>query len=411
MKNIEKALAAIRKGEMLIIVDDEHRENEADLCIDARYASPTHINFMIRQGGGLICVPLTPERARELSLAPMVAWNEDPHRTAFTVSVDAQETKTGISAFERATTIRRLVDKEARGDAFRRPGHVFPLIGRPGGVLERPGHTEAALDMVRLAREQKDRPAGATSIEREIPLGAAICEILAPDGTMLKGDALTDFAIRHGLCILSIEELIQYRQEQERHLIPLAETVLPTKYGDFRLFGFLEQPGNREHLALLYGTGPFQEPVLCRIHSACCTGDALGSLRCDCGSQLQQAMARITEKGSGIILYLDQEGRGIGLINKIRAYALQDRGLDTVEANVALGFRGDERDYGAAVHMLRYFGIHRVDLLTNNPHKVGALEAGGIEVVGQVPLLGTRTALNDRYIQTKIHKMGHRIPL
>lgn len=411
MKNIEKALAAIRNGEMIIIVDDEDRENEADLCIDARYVSPTHMNFMIRQGGGLICAPLTPERARELSLAPMVAWNEDPHGTAFTVSVDARETKTGISAFERATTIRHLVDRQVKGDAFRRPGHVFPLIGRPGGVLERPGHTEAALDIVRLARGQKDGPSGNTSAEREAPLGAAICEILAPDGTMLKGTGLTDFALRHGLCIISIEELIQHRREQERQVIPVAETILPTKYGDFRLFGFLEQPGNREHLALLYGPRPFQTPVLCRIHSACGTGDALGSLRCDCGSQLQQAMARITEKGSGIILYLDQEGRGIGLINKVRAYALQDRGLDTVEANVALGFQEDERDYGAAVHMLRYFGIQQVALLTNNPQKVGALEAGGIQVVSQVPLLGTRTALNDRYIQTKIHKMGHRIPL
>lgn len=411
MKNIEKALAAIQKGEMIIIVDDEDRENEADLCIDARYASPTHINFMIREGGGLICVPLTPERARELSLAPMVAWNEDPHSTAFTVSVDARETKTGISAFERATTIRYLVDRKARGDGFRRPGHVFPLIGRPGGVLERPGHTEAALEVVRLARDYGGRPAGDTSAEREAPLGAAICEILAPDGTMLKGTGLSEFALRHGLCIISIEELIQYRREQERQVIPVAETILPTKYGDFRLFGFLEQPGNREHLALLYGPRLFQTPVLCRIHSACCTGDALGSLRCDCGSQLQQAMVRITEKGSGIILYLAQEGRGIGLINKVRAYALQDEGLDTVEANLALGFQEDQRDYGAAVHMLRYFGVQQVALLTNNPQKVGALEAGGIQVVSQIPLLGTRTALNDRYIQTKIHKMGHRIPL
>ncbi|MCX7949278.1 MAG: GTP cyclohydrolase II [Treponemataceae bacterium] len=413
MKNIEKALTDIQNGKMVIIVDDENRENEADLCLDARCVSPDHINFMIHYGGGLICVPLTVERARQLSLTPMVSWNEDPHGTAFTVSVDAKETKTGISAFERDITIRRLVDRQATRESFRRPGHVFPLIGRPGGVLERPGHTEAALDLVRLATEKTGTaavPANYRDEPKEI-LGAVICEILAPDGTMLKGTELTNFAIRHNLCIISIAELIQYRRKQERYLIPLAETVLPTKYGDFRLFGFLEQPEHKEHLALLYGRTPFQEPVLCRIHSACCTGDALGSLRCDCGSQLQRAMAKITEKGSGIILYLDQEGRGIGLINKIRAYALQDKGLDTVEANVALGFQEDERDYGVAISILQYFGIHEVDLLTNNPHKTEALERGDIHVARQIPLLGERTALNDTYIKTKIYKMGHQIPL
>ncbi|MCS6888791.1 MAG: bifunctional 3,4-dihydroxy-2-butanone-4-phosphate synthase/GTP cyclohydrolase II [Chloroflexus sp.] len=395
--SVADAIADFRAGKFVIIVDAEDRENEGDLAIAAEFASPQAINFMAREGRGLICVAMTGERLDELRLPLMVPPTENTTRfgTAFTVSVEARRgVTTGISAFDRATTIRTLIDPATRPEDLARPGHVFPLRAAVGGVLARPGQTEASLDLARLAG---------------LYPAAVICEIMNPDGTMARLPELTAFAAQHGLKILPITELIAYRYRTEVIVRRVAETMLPTARGTFRLIAFENTITAETHLALTLGQANGQAPLV-RLHSECLTGDAFGSQRCDCGAQLAVAQQRIAEAGYGALLYLRQEGRGIGLINKLRAYALQDQGLDTVEANHHLGLPADARDYGIAAQILRDLGMEEVRLLTNNPAKVAGLERYGIVVRERLPLHIPPTAANRRYLATKRMKLGHLIP-
>ncbi|MDW8404266.1 bifunctional 3,4-dihydroxy-2-butanone-4-phosphate synthase/GTP cyclohydrolase II [Chloroflexus sp.] len=395
--SVADAIADFRAGKFVIIVDAEDRENEGDLAIAAEFASPQAINFMAREGRGLICVAMTGERLDELRLPLMVPPTENTTRfgTAFTVSVEARRgVTTGISAFDRATTIRTLIDPATRPEDLARPGHVFPLRAAVGGVLARPGQTEASLDLARLAG---------------LYPAAVICEIMNPDGTMARLPELTTFAAQHGLKILPITELIAYRYRTEVIVRRVAETMLPTARGTFRLIAFENTITAETHLALTLGQANGQAPLV-RLHSECLTGDAFGSQRCDCGAQLAVAQQRIAEAGYGALLYLRQEGRGIGLINKLRAYALQDQGLDTVEANYHLGLPADARDYGIAAQILRDLGMEEVRLLTNNPAKVAGLERYGIVVRERLPLHIPPTAANRRYLATKRMKLGHLIP-
>ncbi len=395
LATIPQALDALRAGHMIIVVDDEHRENEGDLVMAAEHATPEAINFMTKHGRGLICVAMTPERVQALRL-PMMVPEEDnttPYHTAFTVSVDAREgITTGISAFDRARTIRLLADPSTRPDDLVRPGHVFPLRAREGGVLVRPGHTEAAVDLMRLAGLQ---PAG------------VLCEILAEDGTMARWPELTAFATTHNLLIVRIADLVTYRRERESTLECRARATLPTPYGPFQVLAYIDRTTGRDHLALVRGQVTGAPPPLVRIHSECLTGDVFSSQRCDCGPQLTKALQLIAAEGRGVVIYLRQEGRGIGLCNKVRAYALQDQGMDTVEANMHLGFPPDARDYIMAARILHDLGIQRVRLMTNNPQKVRDLERWGIEVVERVPLVIPPTAHNWRYLHTKKEKLGH----
>lgn len=395
--SVADAIADFRAGKFVIIVDAEDRENEGDLAIAAEFASPQAINFMAREGRGLICVAMTGERLDELRLPLMVPPTENTTRfgTAFTVSVEARRgVTTGISAFDRATTIRTLIDPATRPEDLARPGHVFPLRAAVGGVLARPGQTEASLDLARLAG---------------LYPAAVICEIMNPDGTMARLPELTTFAAQHGLNILPITELIAYRYRTEVIVRRVAETMLPTARGTFRLIAFENTITAETHLALTLGQANGQAPLV-RLHSECLTGDAFGSQRCDCGAQLAVAQQRIAEAGYGALLYLRQEGRGIGLINKLRAYALQDQGLDTVEANHHLGLPADARDYGIAAQILRDLGMEEVRLLTNNPAKVAGLERYGIVVRERLPLHIPPTAANRRYLATKRMKLGHLLP-
>ncbi|MCX7860175.1 MAG: bifunctional 3,4-dihydroxy-2-butanone-4-phosphate synthase/GTP cyclohydrolase II [Chloroflexus sp.] len=395
--SVADAIADFRAGKFVIIVDAEDRENEGDLAIAAEFASPQAINFMAREGRGLICVAMTGERLDELRLPLMVPPTENTTRfgTAFTVSVEARRgVTTGISAFDRATTIRTLIDPATRPEDLARPGHVFPLRAAVGGVLARPGQTEASLDLARLAG---------------LYPAAVICEIMNPDGTMARLPELTAFAAQHGLKILPITELITYRYRTEVIVRRVAETMLPTARGTFRLIAFENTITAETHLALTLGQANGQASLV-RLHSECLTGDAFGSQRCDCGAQLAVAQQRIAEAGYGALLYLRQEGRGIGLINKLRAYALQDQGLDTVEANHHLGLPADARDYGIAAQILRDLGMEEVRLLTNNPAKVAGLERYGIVVRERLPLHIPPTAANRRYLATKRMKLGHLIP-
>ncbi len=390
---VEEAIEAIRHGRMVIVVDDEDRENEGDLVMAAQFATPEAVNFMIKEARGLICVPMPKEWAERLKLPFMVNPPLDHHETAFTVSVDAKEgVTTGISAHDRARTIRLLADPEAKPGDFVRPGHVFPLVARDGGVLRRAGHTEAAVDLCRLADLQ--------------PVGV-ICEIMRDDGTMARLPDLEDFAERHGLPLITIADLIAYRKRQEKLVRRVAEANLPTRFGHFRIITFKDLITGQEHVALVKGEVAGEEPVLVRVHSECLTGDAFGSLRCDCGDQLHKAMEMIEREGKGVLLYMRQEGRGIGLANKVCAYELQDRGLDTVEANRALGFPPDLRDYGIGAQILVELGVRKIKLLTNNPRKVIGLSGYGLEIVKHIPIEVEPNPHNWRYLKAKKEKLGH----
>lgn len=389
---IEEAIQELKKGNMVIVVDDEDRENEGDLLMAAEMVKPEHINFMAKYGRGLICVPMLKERLDELNIKSMVTNNTDPKETAFTVSVDSARSTTGISAHERAQTIQHMLEKDAKPSDFNRPGHIFPLVAKGGGVLVRTGHTEASVDLARLAGFY---PAG------------VICEIMNEDGTMARVPDLMDYAKKFDLKLITIKDLVEYRHKKEVLIEKVAEANLPTKYGDFKMIGFINKINGEHHVALVKGDVNTEEPVLVRVHSECLTGDAFGSLRCDCGDQMQEALRRIEEEGRGVLLYMRQEGRGIGLINKIKAYALQDQGMDTVEANLALGFEEDLRDYGIGAQILYFLGLRKVKLMTNNPKKIIGLSGFGIEVVGKENIQVECNAKNEFYLKTKKEKMGH----
>jgi 3,4-dihydroxy 2-butanone 4-phosphate synthase/GTP cyclohydrolase II len=393
--SIDEALEDIRAGKFVIVADDEGRENEGDLICAAELVTPEMINFMISEARGWVCLALTAERAEALELPMMVERNTDSQLTAFTVTIDADTrfgVTTGISAYDRATTIRVAVDASARPQDLRRPGHISPLIAKPGGVLQRAGHTEAAVDLARLAGFT---PAG------------VICEIINPDGTMARVPQLFAFARKHGLKVINIAQLIAYRLTRERFVVREAEATLPSAYGDFRLYAYKNKLDGHEHLAVVHGDISNKKDVLIRVHSECLTGDVFASLRCDCGPQLEAAMALIAQEECGVLVYLRQEGRGIGLLNKIKAYALQDNGQDTVEANESLGFKPDLRDYGVGAQILCDLGLTSVRIITNNPRKIVGLEGYGLAVTDRVSLPPACNSHNLKYLMTKKEKLGH----
>ena len=389
---IEDAIEDIRQGKMLVVVDDEDRENEGDLIVAADKTTPETINFMATYAKGLICTPMEGERLDALDIAPMVANNTDNHETAFTVSVDAVTTDTGISAFERCQTVRLLIDPSAKPSSFRRPGHVFPLRAVPGGVLRRAGHTEATVDLARLAGLY---PAG------------LCCEIMADDGHMMRTPQLLEFAKAHDLKIITVRELIAHRKRTETFIRQISDVDFPSKYGHFRIKAYESTLDGKCHLAIVKGDVRGKKNVMVRVHSECLTGDALGSMRCDCGEQLEVAMRRVEAEGTGVVLYMRQEGRGIGLANKMRAYALQDQGKDTVEANALLGFAPDLRDYGIGAQILADLGLTSIRLLTNNPAKRAGLEGYGLSIVERLPLEIHSNPYNHHYLEVKKNKMGH----
>lgn len=389
---VEDAIEDIRQGKMLVVVDDEDRENEGDLIIAADKVTPEAVNFMATYAKGLICTPMEGDRLDALDIAPMVTNNTDNHETAFTVSVDAVTTDTGISAFERCQTVRLLIDPSAKPSSFRRPGHVFPLRAVPGGVLRRAGHTETTVDLAKLAGLY---PAG------------LCCEIMAEDGHMMRTPQLLEFAEAHKLKIITVQALIAYRKRTETFIRQVADVDFPSKYGHFRVKAYESTLDGKCHLAVVKGDVQGKKNVMVRVHSECLTGDALGSMRCDCGDQLATALRRIEEEGTGVVLYMRQEGRGIGLANKMRAYALQDQGKDTVEANVLLGFAPDLRDYGIGAQILADLGLTSIRLLTNNPAKRAGLEGYGLSIVERLPLEIHSNPYNHHYLEVKKNKMGH----
>jgi 3,4-dihydroxy 2-butanone 4-phosphate synthase/GTP cyclohydrolase II len=394
---VEEAIDAIREGRIVIVVDDEDRENEGDLTVAAEKITPEHINFMARYGRGLICMPLAGARLDELDVPLMVNQNTAQYETAFCVSIEAKGvTSTGISASDRAATVRAAINPNTKPSDLARPGHMFPLRARSGGVLVRAGQTEAAVDLARIAGLY---PAG------------VICEIMNDDGTMARVPQLTRFARRHGLPLITIADLIKYRMRTERLVRRVASTKLPTEHGVFTLYAYESLIDKETHLALVCGDLGDGTGVIVRVHSRCLTGDVFHSMRCDCGAQLEAAMARITTEGRGVLLYLNQEGRGIGLANKIRAYELQDQGFDTVEANERLGFKADQRDYGIGAQILSELGVRSMRLLTNNPRKFVGLEGYGLSVVESVPIEISVSEASRRYLKTKKDKLGHKLSL
>ena len=391
-QRIEEGLEALKKGGLVLVTDDPDRENEGDLICAAQFATTENVNFMATYGKGLICMPMTEEYVKKLQIPQMVSQNTDNHETAFTVSIDHVSTTTGISAAERSVTAMKCVEEDAKPEDFRRPGHMFPLLAKKNGVLERNGHTEATVDLLRLAG---------------LKTCGLCCEIMREDGTMMRTSELAHMARKWKIPFLTIKDLQNYRKRHEKLVEQVTKTDMPTRYGHITAYGYVNKLNGEHHVALVKGEVGEGENLLCRVHSECLTGDTFGSLRCDCGQQLHAAMRQIEEEGRGILLYMRQEGRGIGLINKLRAYELQEQGMDTLEANLALGFKGDEREYYIGAQILRDLGAKTLRLLTNNPDKVYQLQDFGMEILERVPIQAPANPHDIRYLRTKQNRMGH----